>query len=158
MFVLIGYSRATVPGVEAGPPLPTDNWSQAYGIRICDTWLPNLTGTADEKSLDASTGDLTKVESGPDADGIIHYHAQEGGATGHKARLGVFLDVYDVKISDTVLELPASQVGEGETRKWDTASFKCDGKETQIRVRVWKDYTQNDFVDNVTNFRSLRFT
>jgi hypothetical protein len=158
MLVLIGYARASMPGIEAGPPQPGDAWSIAYGIRICDEQLPNLTGTADELAKDASTGDQTAVQTGNDADGIIHYHPQEGGATGRKARLGVFLDIYDVKLTDTVLELPESQVGAGETRKWDTSDFKCNGKDTQIRVRVWEDYTSNDFVDNVTNFRNLRFT
>jgi hypothetical protein len=158
MILLVAYSRATVPGIETGPPQPTDNWSMAYGIRICDTWLPNLTGTDAELNLDASTGDPAKVVDGPHADGIIHYHAQEGGATGRKAKLGVFLDIYDITLTDTKLELPQSQVGEGEDRTWDTGSFKCDGKDTQIRVRVWNDYTQSEFVDNVTNFRNLRFT
>lgn len=158
MLVLIGYARASMPGVEAGPPQPGDAWSIAYGIRVCDEQLPNLTGTAAELEKDASTGDQTAVQTGGDADGIIHYHPQVGGATGRQARLGVFLDIYDVKLTDTVLELPESQVGPGETRKWDTADFKCDGKDTQIRVRVWQDYTSDDFVDNVTNFRNLRFT
>ena len=63
-----------------------------------------------------------------------------------------------LRFNDTTLELPESQVGAGETRTWDTKSFKCDGKDTQLRVRVWKDYTSNEFVDNVTNFRNLRFT
>lgn len=158
MLVLVAYSRATVPGVETGAPQPTDAWSIAYGIRICDEQLPSLTGSDKELTEDASTGDLSKVVSAPDADGIIHYHAQDGGATGKRAKLGVFLDIYDVKLTDTVLELPESQVGAGETRKWDTDNFKCNGKDTQIRVRVWKDYTTNDFVDNVTGFRNLRFT
>ncbi len=157
MIALIAYSKATVPGIETGAPQPSDAWSMAYGIRICDEQLPPLTGTAAELKKDASTGDLGKVTTGSDADGIIHYHAQDGGATGKRAKLGVFLDVYGVKISQTVLELPESQVGEGETRKWDTKDFKCDGKETQIRVRVWDDYTSSDFVDNVTNFKNLRF-
>jgi hypothetical protein len=158
MIVLIAYSRATVPGVETGAPQPTDAWSIAYGIRVCDEQLPSLTGTDAELDEDASTGDLGKVASAPDADGIIHYHAQEGGATGRRAKLGVFLDIYDVTLTDTVLELPESQVGEGEVRRWDTETFKCNGEDTQIRVRVWRDYTTNDFVDNVTNFRNLRFT
>ena len=158
MIALVAYSRATVPGVETGPPQPTDAWSLAYGIRICDEWLPSLSGTAVEIKKDASTGDLTKVATGTDGDGIIHYHAQTGGATGRKATLGVFLDIYDVKLTDTKLELPKSQVGPGETSSWDTKSFKCNGKDTQIRVRVWKDYTKNDFIDNVTDFHNLRFT
>jgi hypothetical protein len=158
MVLLVVYSRASLPKVESGAPQPTDAWSLAYGIRICDQTLPNLTGTSAEVTKDASTGDLTKVQTGNDADGVIHYHAQTGGATGKKAKLGVFLNVYGIKLSDTVLELPASQVGAGETRKWDTKNFKCSGKDTQIRVRVWKDYTTNDFVDNVTDFKDLRFT
>lgn len=157
MIALIAYSKATVPGIETGAPQPTDAWSMAYGIRICDEQLPPLTGTAAELKKDASTGDLGRVTTGSDADGIIHYHAQTGGATGKKAKLGVFLGIYDVKISQTVLELPEAQVGKGETRKWDTKDFKCDGKETQIRVRVWDDYTSSEFVDNVTNFNNLRF-
>jgi hypothetical protein len=158
MVLLVVYSRASLPTVESGAPQPTDAWSLAYGIRVCDQTLPNLTGTSAEVTKDASTGDLTKVQTGNDADGVIHYHAQTGGATGKRAKLGVFLDVYGVKLSDTVLELPASQVGAGETRKWDTKNFKCNGKDTQIRVRVWKDYTTSDFIDNVTDFRNLRFT
>jgi hypothetical protein len=158
MILLVVYSRASLPKVESGAPQPTDVWSLAYGIRVCDQTLPNLSGTSAEVSKDASTGDLTKVKTGNDADGIIHYHAQTGGATGKKAKLGVFLDTYGVKLSDTTLELPASQVGPSETRKWDTKNYKCNGKDTQIRVRVWKDYTTNDFIDNVTDFRNLRIT
>ncbi len=158
MVLLVVYSRASLPKVESGAPQPTDAWSLAYGIRVCDQTLPNLTGTSAEVTKDASTGDLTKVKTGNDADGVIHYHAKTGGATGKKAKLGVFLNIYGVKLSDTTLELPANQVGTGETRKWDTKNFKCNGKDTQIRVRVWKDYTTNDFVDNVTDFKDLRFT
>ena len=158
MLLLITYARVSMPSADAGAPQPGDAWSQAYGIRVCNEWLPNLTGSKAELDLDASTGDLTKVATGTDADGIIHYHAQAKGATGKNAKLGVFLDAYKVKLTDTTLELPESQVGAGETRTWDTKSFKCDGKDTQLRVRVWKDYTSNEFVDNVTNFRNLRFT
>ena len=158
MLLLVVYSRATVPAEETGAPQPGDNWSIAYGIRVCDEWLPSLTGTADELDADVSTGDMTAVETGSDADGIIHYHPQTGGNTGRKAKLGVFLNQYGIKLSDTRLELPESQVAAGETRVWDTADFECDGKETQVRVRVWDDYTSGAFVDNVTDFSSLRFT
>ena len=158
LILLIGYARATVPSVDAGPPQPGDSWSNSYGIKVCDQWLPNLTGTAAELKLDASTGDQTKVATGNDADGLIHYHPQVGGATGRKARLGVFLNIYKIKLTDTRLELPKEQVGAGEQNVWDTSSFKCNGKATQIRVRVWKDYTTGDFFDNVTSFNTLRFT
>lgn len=157
MIALVAYAKVTVPGEETGAPQPTDAWSIAYGIKICDEWLPSITGTADQLTEDASTGDLTAVVNGSDADGIIHYHAQAGGNTGSRATLGVFLDAYDIKLTDTKLELPASQVGEGETRSWNTKDFQCDGEDTVIKVRVWNDYTSGEFFDNVTDFRNLRF-
>ena len=53
MIGLITYAKVTVPGIETGPPQPTDLWSIAYGIRVCDTYLPHIEGTSDEleKSL-----------------------------------------------------------------------------------------------------------
>lgn len=162
MVALVAYAKLSLPGEETGAPQPTDAWTMAYSIRVCDTDLPALTGSADEVGKDASTGDETKVTTGTDRDGLIHYHPQAGGATGRKAKLGVFLDIYGIKLSDTKLELPASQVGAGETRVWDIKKdpFKgtsCEGKTPVIKVRVWKDYSSGAFIDNVTDFRNLRF-
>ena len=56
-----------------------------------------------------------------------------------------------------MLELPADQVGPGETRIWDTKDFKCNGEATQIRVRVWNDFSKpGQFIDYVTDFRNIR--
>lgn len=162
MVALVAYAKISLPSQETGAPQPTDAWSIAYGIKVCDEWLPNLTGSAAELDKDASTGDLTAVASGTDRDGIIHYHAQAGGNTGGRAKLGVFLDVYDIKLTDTKLSLPASQMPE-EPRSWDIKDdnvFKgtsCEGKEAVLKVRVWNDYTSGEFFDNVTDFRNLRF-
>jgi hypothetical protein len=163
MVVLVAYAKASLPSEETGAPQPTDAWSIAYGIKVCDEWLPSLTGTADELDDDASTGDLTRVVTAPDRDGIIHYHAQPGGNTGGRAKLGVFLDVYDITLTDTKLELPASQVEAGETRSWDIedddvfTGTACEGEDAVLKVRVWNDFTTGEFFDNVTDFRNLRF-
>jgi hypothetical protein len=162
MVALVAYAKISLPSEETGAPQPGDAWSIAYGIKVCDEWLPNLTGSAAELDKDASTGDLTAVVSGTDRDGIIHYHAQTGGNTGGRAKLGVFLDVYDIKLTDTKLSLPASQMPE-EPRSWDIKDddvFKgtsCEGEEAVLKVRVWNDYTSGEFFDNVTDFRNLRF-
>lgn len=162
MVGLVAYAKISQPGIETGAPQPGDEWSIAYGIKICDEWLPNLTGSAADLSKDASTGDLAATASGSASDGIIHYHPQVGGNTGGQARLGVFLDVYGIKLTDTKLSLPASQMPE-EPRSWNIKSddvFKntpCDGKEAVLKVRVWNDYTSGEFFDNVTDFRNLRF-
>ncbi len=162
MVSLVAYAKISQPSVESGAPQPGADWNIAYGIKICDEWLPNLTGTAAELAKDASTGDATKVASGTDRDGIIHYHPQLGGNTGGRAKLGVFLDVYDISLTDTKLSLPASQMPE-EPRSWDIKDdnvFKgtsCEGEDAVLKVRVWNDYTSGEFFDNVTDFRNLRF-
>lgn len=162
MVALVAYAKISLPSEETGAPQPTDAWSIAYGIKVCDEWLPNLTGSAAELDKDASTGDLTAVATGTNGDGIIHYHAQTGGNTGGRAKLGVFLDVYDITLTDTKLALPQSQMPE-EPRSWDIKDdnvFKgtsCEGEEAVLKVRVWNDYTSGEFFDNVTDFRNLRF-
>ncbi len=156
MIALVAYAKVSLPGEQVGAPQPDDAWSIAYGIKVCDGWLPNLTGSAAELEKDASTGDLTAVNSGTDRDGIIHYHAQPGGNTGRKAKLGVFLDVYGIKLSNTKLELPESQAPE-EPRSWDIddadvlKGTPCEGEEAVIKVRVWNDYTTDEFFDNVVD-------
>ena len=161
MLALITYAKASLPGDESGAPQPGDEWVAAYSFRVCDDQY-TLTGTPDEQFLDASTGNPDRIVEGADnADGIIHYHPQESGATGRKAKLGVFLDVYDVKLSTDKLELPEAQVGAGEINSWDVDDdiFKgtsCEGDDPVIKVRVWNDYTSGAFYDTVTDFRNLR--
>jgi len=161
MLALIIYAKASVPGEETGAPQPSDSWVAAYSFRVCDDQY-TLTGTAAELNKDVSTGNAEKATAGTDnADGVIHYHPQKGGATGRKAKLGVFLDTYGVKLSNTKLELPEAQVGTGGVHSWSTKDdiFKgtsCAGKTPVIKVRVWNDYTSGAFYDNVTDFRNLR--
>ena len=160
MIALIAYARLSLPGIETGAPQVGDKWHIAYGIRVCDSWLPKLEGTPAELDLDVSTGNQDELGGGAatSQDGVIHYHPQEGGATGGKARLGVFLDQYGIELSDTELKVPAAIAGDDGSTSWNVDTFQCDGKETQIRVRVWDDYTTGSFQDKVTDFRNLRFT
>lgn len=164
MIALITYAKVSLPGDETGPPQPDDLWSMAYGIRVCDTFLPHIEGTSLELTMDASTGDENAVLSGSDGDGIIHYHPQIGGNTGRKARLGVFLDIYDIELSTDKLTVPEALVGEGEPNSWDVddddvfAGTPCEGEKADITLRVWSDYTTGAFEDKVTDFRNQRFT
>ncbi len=164
MISLITYAKVSLPGIETGPPQPDNLWSMAYGIRICDTFLPNIEGSSLELEKDASTGDETAVQTGTDGDGIIHYHAQAGGNTGRKAKLSVFLDIYGIKLSDDKLEVPAELVGEGEANSWDINDgdvFKgtsCEGDKAVLTMRVWNDYSTGAFEDKVTDFGNQRFT
>lgn len=163
MLGLVAYAKASLPGEETGAPQPGDNWVAAYAFRVCDEEFA-LTGTPDEVALDASTGDPDKLGAGEvatDRDGIIHYHPVEGGATGKRAKLGVFLNIYKVKLSDDKLTVPQEQVGAGATAEWDVdeaifVGTPCEGKEPVIKVRVWNDYTSGEFEDMVTDFGNIR--
>ena len=88
-------------------------------------------------------------------DGVIHYHPYSTKASGNRAKLGVFLTVYDIDISDTELKMPEDQGGE----TWSTDDTKCDGKDTDLVVRVWDHFDQPGvYHDVVTDFNNIRIT
>ncbi len=163
MIGLVVYAKASVPGEETGHPQAGEEWVASYAFRVCDEEF-TLTGTPAELTKDASTGNPDSLSAGDVAsssDGIIHYHPQTGGATGRRAKLGVFLDVYQVKLGDTKLSVPQDQVGTGNPSSWnvDDNVFKgtaCDGEDAVLKVRVWSDYTSGEFQDMVTDFRNIR--
>lgn len=162
MIALVAYAKASLPGEETGAPQPGDEWAIAYSFRVCDTEY-TLTGQPADLDKDVSTGDPEALGAGgTNSDGIIHYHPQVGGATGRKAKLGVFLDTYGVKLSDSKLEFPESQGIDPRVYDIDSNDVfdgtSCEGKEAQIKVRVWDDFTSGQYGDKITDFDNLRFT
>ena len=65
----------------------------------------------------------------------MHWHPSTGAATGSNARLKVFLDNYDITLTDKKLVLPKSQGG----LTFEEGKTKCivDGKEKQASLKVW---------------------
>lgn len=165
MVVLVAYSKWSMPSETSGPPQAGDQWTMAYSFRVCDTQF-TLTGQPTDLTDDqASAGDANQLQAGQSSDaGFINYRPVAGGDTGSKARLSVFLDTYGVKLNNKKLELPESQVGEGEQRVWDIDDedvFKgtsCEGQDAIIKVRVWKDATSNSFEDRIVDLANTRFT
>lgn len=165
MFGAVVYARQSMPSEGSGSPTLAQRWVASYGFRVCNesgtnTWLPNLVGTKDEEQvIDQVTGQQVPANEkyrdtgvNSDSDGVIHYFPISSKATGSRAKLGLFLDVYGVKLTDTKLEFPADQGGE----VYDTSKMKCDGKEPRIRVRVWDNYAGDRFTDYVTDFKNIR--
>ena len=163
------YGRQSRPAGGVGAPYVADetgsnadtHWHIAYGIYVCDTFQPKFTGTKEETGTDSTGQNVLLNEKfktlgvHSHGDGIIHYHPYSTKASGNRAKLGVFLDVYDVKLTDTELVLPADQGGE----KWSTKDTKCDGKDTEMKVRVWPHYSNvGEFHDVVTDFDNIRVT
>ncbi|MGA0877831.1 MAG: hypothetical protein ACO3SP_01800 [Ilumatobacteraceae bacterium] len=156
---LIVYSRASIPDRNVAPTIE-DHWHASYGFYACDTWLPDLQGNKEE--ID-SAGTLvsdqfrrTGIHSHDD--GVMHWHPYTSAATGRNARLGVFLDVYGVKLTDSKLTFPEDQGGavfeEGVTKCKDADGNEVDG---QLAVYAFEAYnTPEDFATYITNFRDIR--
>ena len=155
---LVVYSRSSIPNQNV-PPTVEDHWHASYGFYACDAWLPDLQGNKEE--LD-SAGQLvsdgfrrTGIHSHDD--GVIHWHPYSSEATGRNAKLGVFLDVYGVKVSDTKIEFPADQGG----AVYEEGVTKCtvDGKEVdgEVVVYAFDSYDAPDDVSTyITNFDEIR--
>jgi hypothetical protein len=170
LVVLVGllaivYGRQSRPSDGSGVPRVNDgtntdaHWHAAFGIDVCDTFQPKVTGTKEEQGVD-SDGNTVLLNDKfrvlgvhSHGDGIIHYHPYSTKSSGNRAKLGVFLDVYNIKLTDTEMVMPADQGGD----KWSTKDTKCDGKAVDLTVRVWPNYSKPDvFHDVVTDFNNIR--
>ncbi len=141
---LIVYGRVSQPEADASPPTVEDHWHEAFGIYACGEWLPNLQGTAESPAEGGDYDAYLKYYVHSHGDGVMHWHSFSGRASGKRARLKVFLDVYDIKLSDDKLELPDSQVGggdDGSQRVFEEGETKCDGEDAHLSVVYWPSYT-----------------
>ena len=145
---LVAYARQSAPsGNEA--PTTNDHWHVSYGFYGCDKYLPNLIGNKE----DPVDPNYVKYGIHSHDDGVIHWHPQAL-ATGSRAKFGLFLTVYGIKLSDTKLEFPADQqtgmvYEEGET--------KCYKKDSELRAYVWNRYDKpEDRKMLITDFKNIR--
>ena len=150
--VTVVYARESRPDPGSGPPQVGDHWHAAYGFYVCDTWLPVFTDAKEEQTIDPQTGGqqlvddeyaLTGVHT--HGDGVVHFHPFSTRAVGKRAKLKVFLDVYDVELSNDSLTIPGSEGG----GSWNTddgfpatgIGSSCEGEDMEIKVISWDSYT-----------------
>ena len=165
---LIVYAKASLPTDGGGPPGlgQVDHWHGAYSMYVCRDGgqfetLPALKGNLEERGIDPATGQEVLIQENfrntgvhSHEDGVIHWHAYSSRATGQRARIKVFLDNYGVKLTNTVLALPANQGGE----TFDTSTYTCDGKKTKVVVRIWDNYASDTYRDCITDCGNQRFS
>ena len=165
--LVIVYGRQTRPSDGSGVPRVNDgvntdsHWHAAFGIYICDTFQPKIVGNKEESGVDAQgntvllNDDFRILGVHSHEDGVIHYHPYSTKSSGNRAKLGVFLDVYDIELTDTELVMPEDQGGES----WSTEDTKCDGKDTDLVTRVWDDFSKPEvYHDVVTDLNNIRIT
>ena len=157
----IVYARQSRPDPGSFPPQQGDHWHAAYGMYVCDGWLPKLTG-AKEETITDSTGNRTLVNDNfastgihSHDDGVIHYHPNSSKAVGKRARLGLLLDVYGVDLSTDRLALPDDQGGE----VYDVDDFKCNGEDVEIKVVAWNSFEDTGKgTTNITDLADVKIT
>jgi hypothetical protein len=163
---LVVYARQSRPAADASAPQIDDHWHHAYGFYLCDTWF-QLSGDAEEQTASGSLVNTDFARTGIHShdDGVIHWHAFSSAAVGSRAKLGVFLDVYDVELTDEVLQFPEDQRAglpyEQETGRFEEGETTCtiDGAEedAELKVVVWDNFADTDdgttFIADFDNIR-----
>jgi sulfur carrier protein ThiS len=113
------------------PPVPRrDHWHAAYGVYVCDRFLPPIQNPRDPRGIHTHN------------DGLIHIHPFTSSAGGRNATLGVFLDAVDLELTDERIEVPGGEtLAEGDDQ--------CNGEPGEVVVKV-DDRVVRD------GFRSIR--
>ena len=143
-FALIVYSRQTLPEADSTPPTANDHWHAAYGFYLCDTWYKlagNLEGTNSAGQPQFPEFVRTGVHSHDD--GVMHWHPFTSAATGKNAVLGVFLDNYDIELTNDTLKFPDNNLL-GFSQEYKEGETKCNGEDAELSVKAWGSYTDTD--------------
>lgn len=167
---LIVYARESRPGPGEGEPTSNQHWHGALGVYVCDEGglqeLPKLTGNLEEQDVNGQYVSKEFVRTGIHShdDGVMHWHPTSSGrATGTNAKLGVFLNNYDISLTDDKLSLPAEQSttsADGDVYEEGKSKCMIDGKEqtASLKLWVWDNYSRVDEAPSVytTNMDDVR--
>ncbi len=156
---LVVYARQSRPAADASAPRVDDHWHHVYGFYLCDTWV-DLAGDAEEVDVSGRPTNTEFARTGIHShdDGLIHWHPFSSAAVGRRAVLGVFLDVYDVDVTDDRIEFPERQWGQlppnaPEDGVYDVEDTQCeitdeDGntstEDASLYAIVWDNFSDTD--------------
>jgi hypothetical protein len=115
---LIFVARQGFTDAAAEAPSISDHWHAAYGIYVCDSFLPPLT---DAKA------DTTGIHT--HGDGLIHIHPFSGAHAGKNATLAKWGDVVGLEFGSTSFTL------QGGT-KYENG-HDCGGEPATVKVYKW---------------------
>ena len=143
-FGLIVYARQTLPAADSTPPTVNDHWHVAYGFYLCDTWY-QLAGNLEEQNSQGALVNTKFLQSGIHShdDGVIHWHPVTSKAVGKNATLGVFLDTYDVELTNDSIKFPEVNALGGK-QEYIEGETKCGDEDAEISVVSWKAFSDTD--------------
>ena len=115
---------------DTPPRVGKDHWHAAYGIFICDSWVPPMSD---------AHGDRTGIHS--HGDGLIHTHPAIRSAGGTGATLGKFFDEVDAKATATSIKVPKAT---GAKRLEVKNGDKCGTKSGKVKARIFKNQADQE--------------
>ena len=135
--VIVGTGLVTVAANDrktdtSVPPVAfQDHWHAAYGIYVCDEFLPALLEFHNPEGVHThGSGD------GGGGDGVIHIHPNSENGAGENATLGLFLRDSGVELSDDELT-----VGD---QTWTEGDDQCGDQDGELVVAQWLDVQATD--------------
>jgi peptidylprolyl isomerase len=123
----VGRALSSSGGADdaGGPVVLEDHWHAAYGVYVCDRFLPP------EPQFETAEGIHTHGE------GVIHVHPFAEAAAGAGATFDLFLRGSEVDVDGGVLTVGDERYGEGVGGDGES----CDGEAADVRVAYWPDAT-----------------
>lgn len=109
------------------PPTVDDHWHAAYGVYVCDKFLPPISNTSGSKGIH------THAAQTGGGDGVIHIHPTTSKAAGQNATLRRFAEAVEMDVTRTELDPP----GDGSWRNGDDCTI--DGKKVNGEVQLFID-------------------
>jgi hypothetical protein len=137
------FTHETDAQAETAPSYTKkDHWHAAYGLYVCDHFLPPLNDVKDDK-----TGIHTHGE------GIIHIHPFTAAASGLKAQLHIFADQIGLTLGDDGFKTPDGTEYhngfdcKGKPGKFAVYKFKVDDPTATVEV-FEKDINKINFTED----------
>ena len=141
--LVVAFSRnervAAIEGAE--PPRTGDHWHAAYGVYICDSYLPPIADNGNDP-----TGIHTH------GDGLMHIHPFGGGSAGFNARVGVWAETVGMELGSDSFTLP-----DGAT--YSNGNTDCDGEPADVYLIRWDNAYDPEVPGEVftSDFGDVRF-
>jgi hypothetical protein len=150
---LVVYGRATNRQDLGSPELntasqPGDHWHSAYGVYICDQYIPSMS-----VGVEPDPGGIHTHQ-----DGVIHIHPFQTATTGRNARLSDFFGQTGLTVTSSEIELPDDPaLGDNSGKTFENGDECPDGQEGMVKVLVWENAAGTDdarvFVADIDRIR-----
>jgi hypothetical protein len=115
--LLVIFARSANEEQVSASPQVGDHIHAAYGIYVCDAFLPALSDTGPD-----TTGLLTH------GDGVAHIHPFANGASGRNATLSKWGETVGLDVGSESFTVDGTEYADG---------YDCNGQPAQVSLYVW---------------------